>query len=211
MQIIRTILWTRPAVIAAGFVSYNWGEKVPVKFWPLENEPVVFDWPVGFIAIVFFLLGLPADLALPPRDQVAPTRRITSLESAFKSNNAPAEAAVVALTPAHETAEQPLPAYSRQQRKPMSNPVYLALDVPQLWTRRAGRKGQGAYRRDQARPRILLCPWPPRCPRDRPCIGLPVFLDLKLHDIPNTVAGAMQAIHVLEPAIVTIHASGGRR
>jgi len=40
--------------------------------------------------------------------------------------------------------------------------------------------------------------------------GKKVFLDLKLHDIPNTVAGAMQAIHVLEPAIVTVHASGGR-
>jgi orotidine-5'-phosphate decarboxylase len=41
-------------------------------------------------------------------------------------------------------------------------------------------------------------------------IGLPIFLDLKLHDIPNTVAGAMQSIHVLEPAIVTVHAGGGR-
>ncbi len=41
-------------------------------------------------------------------------------------------------------------------------------------------------------------------------LGLPIFLDLKLHDIPNTVAGAMQAIHVLEPAIVTVHAAGGR-
>jgi orotidine-5'-phosphate decarboxylase len=41
-------------------------------------------------------------------------------------------------------------------------------------------------------------------------VGLPIFLDLKLHDIPNTVAGAMQAIHVLEPSIVTVHASGGR-
>ena len=40
-------------------------------------------------------------------------------------------------------------------------------------------------------------------------VGLPIFLDLKLHDIPNTVAGAMQAIHVLEPAVVTVHASGG--
>ena len=41
-------------------------------------------------------------------------------------------------------------------------------------------------------------------------VGLPIFLDLKLHDIPNTVAAAMQAIHVLEPAIVTVHALGGR-
>jgi orotidine-5'-phosphate decarboxylase len=41
-------------------------------------------------------------------------------------------------------------------------------------------------------------------------MGLPIFLDLKFHDIPNTVAGAMQAVHVYEPAIVTVHASGGR-
>ena len=41
-------------------------------------------------------------------------------------------------------------------------------------------------------------------------IGLPVFLDLKLHDIPNTVAKAVQALSPLEPAILTVHASGGR-
>jgi orotidine-5'-phosphate decarboxylase len=41
-------------------------------------------------------------------------------------------------------------------------------------------------------------------------LGLPIFLDLKFHDIPNTVAAAMQAIHVFESAIVTVHASGGR-
>jgi orotidine-5'-phosphate decarboxylase len=40
--------------------------------------------------------------------------------------------------------------------------------------------------------------------------GLPIFLDLKLHDIPNTVAKAMRAISALQPAIVTIHAAGGR-
>lgn len=40
--------------------------------------------------------------------------------------------------------------------------------------------------------------------------GLPIFLDLKLHDIPNTVAKAVQALHSLEPAIITVHASGGR-
>lgn len=46
--------------------------------------------------------------------------------------------------------------------------------------------------------------------REMAALGLPIFLDLKLHDIPNTVAAAMQAIHVLEPAIVTVHAAGGR-
>jgi orotidine-5'-phosphate decarboxylase len=39
--------------------------------------------------------------------------------------------------------------------------------------------------------------------------GRPVFLDVKLHDIPNTVAGAMKALAPLGAAIVNVHASGG--
>jgi orotidine-5'-phosphate decarboxylase len=46
--------------------------------------------------------------------------------------------------------------------------------------------------------------------RDMAEFGLPIFLDLKLHDIPNTVAKAVQALNPLDLSILTIHAAGGR-
>ncbi len=39
--------------------------------------------------------------------------------------------------------------------------------------------------------------------------GLPLFIDLKLHDIPNTVASALRGIFSLEPQYTTLHISGG--
>jgi orotidine-5'-phosphate decarboxylase len=39
--------------------------------------------------------------------------------------------------------------------------------------------------------------------------GLPIFLDLKLHDIPQTVEAAARGAGALGAALVTVHASGG--
>ena len=92
----------------------------------------------------------------------------------------------------------------------MGNPVYLALDVPQI--------DAGKALVDKVKSHIggvklgleFFCAHGHHGVHEIAHCGLPIFLDLKPHDIPNTVAGAMQAIHVLEPEIVTIHAGGGR-
>src|SRR5512140_1070053 len=50
----------------------------------------------------------------------------------------------------------------------------------------------------------------PDCVRQAADLGFDVFLDLKLHDIPNTVARAVTAAARLPVKILTIHTAGGR-
>jgi orotidine-5'-phosphate decarboxylase len=92
----------------------------------------------------------------------------------------------------------------------MTNPVYLALDVPRLEDAKALATRVKAHIGGLKLGLEFFCAHGHHGVHEIARVGLPIFLDLKLHDIPNTVAGAMQAIHVLEPAIVTVHASGGR-
>jgi orotidine-5'-phosphate decarboxylase len=92
----------------------------------------------------------------------------------------------------------------------VSNPVYLALDLPRLDAAKALADKVKAHIGGVKLGLEFFCAHGHHGVHEIAHVGLPIFLDLKFHDIPNTVAGAMQAIHVLEPAVVTVHASGGR-
>jgi orotidine-5'-phosphate decarboxylase len=50
----------------------------------------------------------------------------------------------------------------------------------------------------------------PDCVREIADLGFNVFLDLKLHDIPNTVAKAVESVSKLPIRMLTLHTSGGR-
>jgi len=50
----------------------------------------------------------------------------------------------------------------------------------------------------------------PDCVREIAGLGFDVFLDLKLHDIPNTVAKAVESAARLPIKMLTLHTSGGR-
>jgi orotidine-5'-phosphate decarboxylase len=49
----------------------------------------------------------------------------------------------------------------------------------------------------------------PAAVRSAAALGRPVFLDLKLHDIPNTVEGAARGAAASGASLVSVHASGG--
>ena len=90
-------------------------------------------------------------------------------------------------------------------------PVAVALDTADLETAVGGAAAAGPHLRTVKVGLELFL----RCGHDavRKCReasgGREVFLDLKLHDIPNTVAGAARAVAELAPTYLTVHASGG--
>ena len=93
----------------------------------------------------------------------------------------------------------------------MANPLYLALDLPRLADAAALVKRVRAHLGGVKLGLEFFCAHGHHGVHEIAQVsGLPIFLDLKLHDIPNTVAGAMRAISVLDPAIVTVHAAGGQ-
>ncbi len=91
----------------------------------------------------------------------------------------------------------------------MTNPVFVALDTPDiaqavnLATQVAGAVGGLKLGLE-----FVNANGPGGIRKIAEC-GLPIFLDLKFHDIPNTVAGAIRAVIPLAPRILNVHAGGG--
>jgi putative membrane protein len=84
MQALRTIIWVLVAIVFVSFVAINW-QTVPVNFWPLEEGYLHFNWPVGFVAIIAFVLGFLPVWLLGRANSWRLNRRISNLENSLKA------------------------------------------------------------------------------------------------------------------------------
>lgn len=88
-----------------------------------------------------------------------------------------------------------------------TNPIIVALDLPSLSeaTSMAAAVGDAA-----GAVKVGLELFSAEGPRAIAAFDRPVFADLKFHDIPTTVARALRALQSVAPAMVNVHALGGR-
>lgn len=92
---------------------------------------------------------------------------------------------------------------------PKSNPIYCAIDTTDLKAAAAlARQLLGRVGGIKIGKEFFTAHGPDGVRAVRP-EGMPLFLDLKFHDIPNTVAGAVRAACALCPTMLNVHASGG--
>ena len=92
----------------------------------------------------------------------------------------------------------------------MQNPILVALDVPEASTAiRLAERLVSAVGGFKIGSELFTAAGPEIVARIRG-LGAPVFLDLKFHDIPNTVANAVAVAVGLDVQMLTVHTSGGR-
>jgi orotidine-5'-phosphate decarboxylase len=89
-------------------------------------------------------------------------------------------------------------------------PVAVALDAPDIETAAQWAAAVAPHVSTLKVGLELFCRYGPEAVTTvRGGNGLDLFLDLKLHDIPATVAGAARSVARLRPTYLTVHASGG--
>jgi orotidine-5'-phosphate decarboxylase len=94
--------------------------------------------------------------------------------------------------------------------QPDKAPIAVALDAPDVETAARWAQAVTPYVSVVKVGLELFCRTGPSVVETvRGGTGVGLFLDLKLHDIPNTVAGAARSVARLKPKYLTVHASGG--
>lgn len=96
-----------------------------------------------------------------------------------------------------------------ETRPTIANPVFCAVDRPDLDGATELVRGLQPHLGGIKLGLEFFMAQGPEGIRRMGALGLPIFLDAKLHDIPNTVAGAMRGVVELPVAMVTLHAAGG--
>ena len=92
----------------------------------------------------------------------------------------------------------------------MTSPIFVAIDTPDMDRARAIASAVKRHAGGLKLGLEFFCHNGRNGVLELAELGLPVFLDLKLHDIPNTVAKSIQALAPITPAVLTVHAAGGR-
>lgn len=90
-----------------------------------------------------------------------------------------------------------------------ANPVFVGLDTPDIDHAEALARQVAPHVGGLKLGLEFFMANGPEGVRRMGALGLPIFLDVKLHDIPNTVAGALRSLGSLDLAIVNVHAGGG--
>ena len=90
------------------------------------------------------------------------------------------------------------------------NPIFVAIDTPSLERARALAEQVRGHAGGVKLGLEFFSANGPAGVASIAALGMPVFLDVKFHDIPNTVAKSVEALRPLEPAVLTVHAAGGR-
>src|SRR5258708_8115936 len=91
-----------------------------------------------------------------------------------------------------------------------NNPIYVALDTPSLDAATALAAHVAPHVGGLKLGLEFVSANGPEGVRTMVKSGLPVFLDVKLHDIPNTVPGAMKALATLGASTINVPPTAGR-
>ena len=186
MQFLKTLFWVLIAVLVALFSTRNWFD-VTVNLW----GDIQADIKLPILLLIAFLLGfLPTWLIMRARIW-SHRRRIEAMER-------------------NRLAAMPGDATPTEERTGHMRPIFVAIDTPELAQALAIAEAVRGHAGGLKLGLEFFAAQGPAGVRRVASLGLPIFLDLKLHDIPNTVAKAVAALAPLEPAILTVHAAGGR-